>query len=114
MNKIYEFVLAKGGVPLGYIRWNYDSDEADNCHLAGDAAALTALQTSMKKAVAEKWLSRYPQPSFGIVSNPLCSLKQMITVLQIDGYDMPDVLSRYTPEAQNTRSAKIQTLGCRY
>lgn len=114
MKKLYEFTLSKGGGFIGGIRWHYDSDVEGNCRLDGDAKALATLRASMEQAVAEGWKGRYPRPGFVVVEEPLCSLKEMITVLQLGGYDMPEVFAPYTPEAQLAESTKHAGSNRRY
>lgn len=95
----FDFVLSRQGKALGKIHFAEGSSK-----ITGDAYAVAALETAIREAVAARHIGRYPPPGMVIVDKAPAYDRELISVLEFGGFDVPEVLADYTADAEYERT----------
>ena len=95
----FDFVLSRKGKALGKIHFAEGSGK-----ITGDASAVAALEAAIREAVAVRHIGRYPPPGLVIVDKAPAYDRELISVLEFGGFDVPGVLADYTADAEYERT----------
>lgn len=95
----FDFVLSRQGKVLGKIHFEEGSGK-----VTGDTTAVAALGVAIREAVAVRHIGRYPPPGMVIISETPAYDRELISVLEFGGFDIPEVLADYTADAEYERT----------
>lgn len=100
----FNFVLSRQGKALGKIHFAEGSGK-----ITGDASAVAALETAIREAIADRHIGRYPSPGMVIIDKAPVYDRELISVLEFGGFDVPEVLADYTADAEYERTEAALT-----
>lgn len=95
----FDFVLSRQEKVLGKIQFEEGSGK-----ITGDASAVAALETAVHKAITARHISRYPPPGLVIIDKAPAYSRELISVLEFGGFDIPEALAYDTADAEYERT----------